>query len=72
MPKDIEDVVAAIGRSEEVVEMLDLLLTEPGDRAYVVCSAFECLNNGKGRCSIHTVKGRRRILGNGRCTEYVV
>ncbi len=72
MGKNMEGIAAAIGRNEEVVDMLDLLLTEPGDRAYVICSAYECLNNGKGRCSIHMVKGRRRILGNGRCAEYVV
>lgn len=72
MKRKMEDIVAAIGQNEEIVDMLDLLLTDPNDRAYVVCSAHECLNNVKGRCTIHMVKGKRTILSNGRCTEHVI
>jgi hypothetical protein len=72
MGKNMEDIAIAIGQNEAVVDMLDVFLNEPDDRAYVVCSAYECLKNVKGHCSIHMVKGRRRILSNGRCADYVV
>ena len=55
---------------KEVIDVLDSILTESDDRAYLVCSAYECAHNLKGRCSIHVVKGRRKILSNGRCAEY--
>lgn len=55
---------------KEVIDVLDSILTESDDRAYLVCSAYECSHNLKGRCSIHVVKGRRKILNNGRCAEY--
>ncbi|HEY6874415.1 MAG TPA: hypothetical protein VI298_16945 [Geobacteraceae bacterium] len=72
MKKNMEGVAAAIGQNDVIADLLDLLLTDPGDCAYIVCSAYECLNNVKGRCTIHTVKGRRRILSNGRCAEYLI
>lgn len=72
MKRIMEEVAATIGRNEQIAEMLDKVLTEPDDCAYVVCSAYECLNNVKGHCTIHLVKGRRRILSNGRCAEYVM
>lgn len=71
MKETREDVAATIGQSAELIDMLDMVLTEADDRAYVVCAANECLNNAKGQCTIHMVKGRRKILGNGRCAEYV-
>lgn len=71
MTKRMEETAATIGQNGDIAEMLDMILTEPDDRAYVVCSAYECRNNVKGRCTIHTVKGRRKILSNGRCAEYV-
>jgi len=67
-----EDVAAAIGRNEEVAEMLDTLMTAAADRAYVVCSFSECLNNANGRCTIHLVRGDRTVPDNGRCADYVV
>lgn len=72
MERKKEDVAATIGRNEDVVDMLDMLLTDPGDRAYVVCTAYECQNNAKGQCTIHAVKGKRKILSNGRCVEYEI
>ena len=51
--------------------MLDLVLTESSDRAYVVCDLVKCLNNAKGNCTIHMVKGRRELLATGHCTDYV-
>lgn len=71
MKETREDVAATIGQSEEIVDMLDMVLTEAADRAYVVCSAEECLKNVKGQCTIHMVKARRKIPGSGRCAEYV-
>ena len=67
-----EDVAAAIGRNEEIAEMLDTLMTAAADRAYVVCSFSECLNNANGHCSIHLVRGERAVPGKGRCADYVV
>jgi len=67
-----ETVAATVTLNKEVIDVLDGILTESDDRAYVVCSAYECANNLKGRCSIHVVKGRRKILSNGRCAEYTM
>lgn len=72
MDKKMETIVATIGRNREIVDMLDGVLTGPGDRAYIICSAEECINNVQGRCSIHAVKCQPEILGNGRCRDYVV
>lgn len=71
MNKKLDKVVASIAGNKEIVDLLDVILSGPDDRAYIVCSAEECRNNVQGRCSIHTVKSRREILGNGRCREYV-
>lgn len=67
-----DDVAATISGNKEIVDLLEGLLTETDDRAYIVCSAYECSHNLKGRCTIHTIKGRRKILSNGRCREYVI
>lgn len=72
MKRKMDGFAASIYKNEEIVDILDSLLTESDDRAFVVCSAYECLHNNKGRCTIHPVKGRRKILSNGRCAEYVV
>ena len=72
MKRKMDGFAASIYNNEEIVDVLDSLLTEPDDCAFVVCSAYECKHNDKGRCTIHTVKGRRRILSNGRCAEYLV
>ena len=72
MDKKMKKVIATIGRNKEIVDLLDGALTEPGDRAYIICSVEECRNNVKGRCSIHTVKGQRVKLSNGHCRDYVV
>ena len=72
MDEKMKEVIATIGRNEEIVDLLDGVLTEPGDRAYIICSAEECRNHIEGRCSVHTVKSRRVILSNGRCRDYVV
>ena len=72
MDKKMEEISATIGRNREIIDLLDGVLTEPGDRAYIICSAEDCRNNVKGRCSIHTVKSQREILSNGRCRDYVV
>jgi len=72
MEKKIEHIAAAISRNRDIVDMLDNVLTAPGDRAYVICSALECRNNVKGRCTIHTVTGNRELLSNGRCRDYVI
>ena len=72
MDEKMKEVIATIGRHKEIVDLLDGALTEPGDRAYVICSAEECRNNVKGRCSIHTVKSQRVILSDGRCRDYVM
>jgi hypothetical protein len=67
----IRDVATTIGESDEIVDMLDMILTEPSDRAYLICDAFECRNNQKGKCTIHLVKGSRELLSNGLCNDYV-
>ena len=67
----IRNVAATISESEEIVDMLDMILTESSDRAYVVCDAAECRNNQKGKCTIHLVKGNRELLADGRCVDYV-
>jgi len=72
MDKMKKNIGTIIGRNQELVEILDGILTGPDDRAYIVCTADECRNNEKGRCTIHTVKSRREILNNGRCREYVM
>jgi hypothetical protein len=72
MDEKMKEAVATIGRNTEIVDLLDGVLTEPGDRAYIICSVEECRNNFKGSCSIHTVKSQRVILSNGHCRDYVM
>lgn len=72
MDEKMKEAIATIGRNTEIVDLLDGVLTEPGDRAYIICSAEECRNNVKGNCSIHTVKSQRVMLSNGRCRDYVM
>jgi hypothetical protein len=72
MKRKTEEIAAIIVQQEEIVDILESVLTDVNDRAYVVCSDCECLNNIKGRCTIHLVKGRRKILSNGRCAEYAI
>jgi len=72
MVRKMEEIAALIGRNQEIIDMLDKVLTSPDDRAYVICSASECRNYVKGRCTIHTVTSRNEILPNGRCPDYVV
>jgi hypothetical protein len=68
----MEEIAALIVRNQDIVDILDNVLTGPEDRAYVICSATECRNNVKGRCIIHTVTSRGDILPNGRCPDYVM
>jgi len=70
MNRDMEKVIASLVANREVVDTLDAVLTGPGDRAYIVCSAEECRNNHLGHCTIHAVKSPREILANGRCKDY--
>jgi hypothetical protein len=72
MDREMEKVVASIAVNREIVEKLDEVLSGPGDRAYIVCSVEECRNNLLGHCTIHTVKGPREMLANGRCKDYDV
>ena len=72
MDKIKKDIGALIGRNQEIVDILDGILTGPDDRAYVMCAADECRHNVKGQCTIHTVKCRREISSNGRCRDYVM
>ena len=72
MKRSKEAVAAAVGRNEELADMLDTLMSAAADRAYVVCSFSECLNNVNGHCTIHLVKGERTAPGKGRCADYVV
>jgi hypothetical protein len=65
------NVATAISESKELVDMLDMILTESSDRAYVVCDETECRNNRKGKCVIHMIKGSRKLLADGRCIDYV-
>ena len=71
MNSKMHDISHTISRNEEIVDALDKMLTESSDRAYVVCSASDCRNNLKGRCTIHLVKDTRIMMGNGRCADYV-
>jgi hypothetical protein len=72
MNRKLEKVVASIAVNREIVDKLDEVLTGPGDRAYIVCSAEECRNNVQGHCTIHAVKCSREIPGSGRCRDYVM
>ncbi len=72
MTGKMEAVAALIGRNQDIVDILDEVLSEPDDRAYIVCSTVACRNNRQGRCTIHTVKSLREILGNGRSRDNVV
>jgi hypothetical protein len=72
MVRKNEEIAGLLGRNQDVVDMLETLLTGPDDRAYIVCSAVECRNNVQGRCTIHAVKNGRALQGNGRCSDYVV
>jgi hypothetical protein len=67
----IRNVASTISDSEEIVDMLDMILTESSDRAYLVCDALDCRNNQKGKCTIHMIKGSRELHANGRCDDYV-
>lgn len=70
MDEKTSEVIATIGRNKQIVDLLAETLVDPDDRAYIVCSAEDCRNYLKGRCTIHTVKNRREILSNGRCRDY--
>lgn len=72
MDKVMKEIGAMIGTNQEIVDILDGVLTGPDDRAYLICSSEECRNSVTGRCTIHTVKSRREILSNGRCSDYLV
>ena len=72
MSGKMEDVAALIGRNQDIVDILDEVLSGPEDRAYIVCEAVACRNNAQGHCTIHTVKSLREILGNGRSRDNVV
>ncbi len=72
MAKKIEDVLAAIGRQEEIVDKLSKILTGPRDRAYVVCSTSDCKHNVKGYCSIYTVNAPPEREQEGVCKDYEV
>jgi hypothetical protein len=67
----LRNVNKTISESEEIVDMLDMILTNSSDRAYVICDANECRNNRKGKCTIHMIKGNRELLGNGRCIDHI-
>jgi hypothetical protein len=67
----IKNVATTISESEELVDLLDMILTESSDRAYVICDAHDCRNNRKGKCIIHMIKGSRKLLADGRCIDYV-
>jgi hypothetical protein len=68
----MEVVAAMIGRNQDLVDILDEVLSGPDDRAYILCSTVACSNNIKGQCTIHTVQGLREILGNGRSGDSAV
>jgi hypothetical protein len=72
MKQRIRNIAKSISENEEVVDMLDLVLTDSSDRAYVICETIDCRNNRKGKCTIHMIKGRRKLLANGRCSDYVI
>jgi hypothetical protein len=72
MTGKMEAVAALIGRNQDVVDILDEVLSEPDDRAYIVCSTEACRNNIQGRCTIHMVKSLREIIGNVRSRDNVV
>ena len=67
----IRTFASKISESEELVDMLDMILTESSDRAYLVCDAHDCRNNRKGKCTIHMIKRSRKLLADGRCNDYV-
>ena len=71
MKQIIRNVAKSISENEEIVDMLDSVLTESSDRAYVICDTLDCRNNRQGKCTIHMIKGSRELLANGRCTDYV-
>jgi hypothetical protein len=72
MTGKMEAVAALIGRNQDIVDILDEVLTGPDDRAYILCSTDACRNNLQGRCTIHTVKSLTEINGNGRSRDHAV
>ena len=72
MTGNMESVAALIGRNQDIVDILDEVLSGPDDRAYIVCSTVACSSNVQGRCSIHTVKSLSEVLVDGRSRDNVV
>lgn len=72
MADRVKEIMVTIGRNKEIVDMLDVTLTSPEDRAYIVCSFDDCRNNVKGQCTIHTVKSTRELSSDGHCRDYAV
>lgn len=50
-----DELAAAVASQQEVVDRLDELMTCPTDRAYIICTYRDCINNVKGECTIFTI-----------------
>lgn len=63
-------VALAIAKNQQVVDTLDQVLRNPGDRAYVVCTATSCRHYERGHCKIFTVASPPLRGANGLCDRY--
>ena len=70
MDKKRQQAAVTIGSHPEVAEKLDQLLTRPADRAYLVCTFLECIQNDQGVCTIYTVTNPPPGSRTGPCEKY--
>ncbi|MBI1922434.1 MAG: hypothetical protein HYS23_15285 [Geobacter sp.] len=55
MDSKLDQIAISIGSDPDVAERLDKVLQNPRDRAWIICSFRDCVNNIKGECTIYTV-----------------
>jgi hypothetical protein len=72
MDEKMVQVAVAIGENSDLVDKLEQMLQNPGDRAYLVCDFHDCRHNRQGRCSVYTVTNPPERSGKGPCASYTV
>jgi len=70
MSDKLQQAALAAANDPDITEKLDRMLTGENDRAFIICSFTDCVNNTNGRCTIFAVKDVPKMKRTVPCEHY--